>query len=113
MSALAQLLVVGKQLLGARHVAGRAFQFNVVGTQVDVDVQAVFQHVQILIARAKQGFDIRVKINAFLHSGLWRCLLAAWGPCWDANSVACGSTPVDRRGRAMPRTRFLKRKDCL
>jgi hypothetical protein len=58
---LAQMLVVGKKLFGAGHVAGRAFQFNAVGAQVDIDVQAVFQHVQILVARAKQGLDIRAE----------------------------------------------------
>jgi len=65
----AQVLVVGEQLFGASHVAGRAFQFNVARAQIDIDVQAVFEHVEIFIARAEQGLDVGSEINTFFHSG--------------------------------------------
>jgi hypothetical protein len=63
-----QMLVVGEELFGAGHVAGRAFQFNAVGAQIDVDVQAVFEHVKIFIARAEEGFDVRGECNIFFHA---------------------------------------------
>ena len=65
------MVVVGEDLLGARHVARRAFQFNAIRSQVDRDVQAVFEHVQILVARAKQGLDVRADFDALLHLVSW------------------------------------------
>ena len=64
------MLVIGEELFGAGHVAGRAFQFNAVGAQIDVDVQAVFEHVEIFVASAEQGFDVRAEFNILFHSGL-------------------------------------------
>ena len=63
------MLVIGKQLFSTGHVAGRAFQFNAVGAQIDIDVQAIFEHVEIFIARAEQGLDVRGEFNIFFHSG--------------------------------------------
>ncbi len=77
-----QMVVVGEQLLGARHVAGRAFQVDAVGAQIDVDVQAVFEHVQVFIAGAEQGFEVRADLNTFLHSELLRRLLQLGAPTW-------------------------------
>ena len=51
-----QFVVIGKNLFGAGYVAGSAFQFEGVGTEVNIDVQAVFQHVQVLIPGAEQAF---------------------------------------------------------
>ncbi len=65
-----KVVVVGKELFGAGHVARRALDFNVIGSQVDVDIQAVFEHVQIFVAGAEQGLDIGTDFNALLHSGL-------------------------------------------
>ena len=65
----AEMLVVGKELFGASNVAGRAFQFNAVGAQIDVDVQAVFEHMEIFIPRAEQGLDVGGEFNIFFHSG--------------------------------------------
>ncbi len=48
-----QLVVIGKYLLGTGYVAGRPFEFDCVGAEVNVKVQAVFEHMQILIPRAK------------------------------------------------------------
>jgi hypothetical protein len=48
-----QAFVIDKDLLGARYIAGRAFQFNRIRAQVNGDVQAIFQHAHILIPRAK------------------------------------------------------------
>ena len=50
-----QMLVIGEQLFGAGHVARSAFEFNAVGAEIDVDVQAVFEHVEVFVARAEQG----------------------------------------------------------
>ena len=71
---LLQLIVVGEELLGAGYVAGRAFDFDVIGAQVNVDVQAVFEHVQVFVARAEQGLDVGTDFNTFLHSDLLRRL---------------------------------------
>ncbi len=63
-----QAFVIGKHLLGARHVARRALQFNGVRPQVNGDVQTIFQHAHILVARAKQSLDVGTNPDAFLHS---------------------------------------------
>ena len=97
-----QVVVVGEQLLGAGHVARRAFQVDVIGTQVDVDVQAVFEHVQVFIASAEQGHEVRTDFNAFLHSELWRRLPQLGARCLD----------VLYRSRNM-RCRFLHAKKFL
>ena len=62
------MFVVGEDLLGPRHVTRRAFYFDRIGSQIDADVQTVFQHAQIFISRAEQGFDIRTYFDTLLHS---------------------------------------------
>jgi len=79
----------------------------VVGSQIDVDIQAVFQHMQIFVARAKQGLDVRAEFNAFLHSGLWRCLLQPGGPA----SILI-LLPRARVNRILG-IRIFARKECL
>ncbi len=63
-----QMVVVGKDLLGPGDVAGRAFQIDGIRSQVNIDVQAVFQQAQILVARAEQSLDVGTDFNALLHS---------------------------------------------
>ena len=63
-----QALVIGKDLLGARHIASRTLQLDPVRPQIDGNVQPVFQHAQILIPRAEQRLDVRSSPNALLHS---------------------------------------------
>src|SRR6185369_2736591 len=70
-----KLLIVGKYLLGACHIFSFAFQVNGVGTQVDGDVQAVFQDMQVFIPGAEQGLDIRADLDTFLHFRKWTRLL--------------------------------------
>ena len=45
-----QLLVIDKNLLRPSHIAGRTLEINPVGAQIDVNVQPVFEHVQVLVA---------------------------------------------------------------
>src|ERR1043165_2118301 len=61
------MLIIGKHLFGAGYIFGFAFQVNAIGAQVNGDIQAVFQHVQIFIAGAEQGFDVWADLNTFLH----------------------------------------------
>ncbi len=46
-----QVLVINEQLLGPSYVAGRALEFNAVRAEVDINVQAIFEHVEIFVAR--------------------------------------------------------------
>ena len=69
-----QLIVVGEHLLGAGYVARGSFQFDGVGAEVNVDIQAVFEHMEIFIAGAEQGLDVTCEFNIFFHSELWRRL---------------------------------------
>jgi len=48
-----QAFVIGEYLLGTRYIAGCALQFNGVRTQVNGDVQPIFQHAHVLVPRAK------------------------------------------------------------
>ncbi len=57
-AALDELCVIQQDLLRARHVFLRAFQFQTIGFQLYRDVQAVFQQMQVLIALAEKGFDV-------------------------------------------------------
>ena len=63
-----QVVVVGKNLLGPGNVAGRPFQVDGIRSQVDIDVQAVFQQAYILVARAEKSLDVGTDFNALLHS---------------------------------------------
>src|SRR5205085_11407785 len=63
-----QLIVVRKYLLCASDIAGRTFELNVLGAQIDVDVKTIFQHVEVFISCAEQGFDVRTNLDALLHS---------------------------------------------
>jgi len=58
-------------LFGAGNVAGRAFEFNAIRAQIDIDVQAIFEHMEIFIAGAEQGLDVGAEFNIFFHSVLW------------------------------------------
>ena len=62
-----QMRIICKYLLGARHFGGRAMDLNGIGFQIDGDVQAVFQQMQIFVVRAKQGFDIGAEFDVLLH----------------------------------------------
>ena len=62
-----QVVVVREELLSPGDVSSRPFQFDGVRAQIDSDIQAVFQHVQVLVARAEQGFYVRADLNIFLH----------------------------------------------
>jgi hypothetical protein len=62
------LIVIGEDLLGAAYISRCALEFNGIGFQIDGDVQTVFQHMQILIARAEQGLNIRTYLDTLFHS---------------------------------------------
>ena len=53
------MFIIRKHLLGAGHVASGAFEFNPVRPQINVDVQAIFEHMQVFVPRAKQCLDVR------------------------------------------------------
>jgi hypothetical protein len=78
------VVVIGKNLLGKRHIAWSPFQVDGVGSQVNIDVQAVFQQPQILVPRAEKSLDVGGDFNALLHLGfgdsVWmlNCLYAGW-----------------------------------
>jgi len=73
-----QMVVIGKDLLGPGNIAGRTLQFNRIGAQIDVDVQTVFQHMQVFIPGTEQGFNVRSNLNALLHSVLAHPSLAGY-----------------------------------
>ena len=43
-------------------------RIDTVGAQVDIDVQAIFKHMEIFIAGAEQGLDIRAEFNISFHA---------------------------------------------
>ena len=62
------MVVVGKNLLSPGNVARRPFQVDGIRSQVNIDIQAVFQQAHILVARAEQSLDVGTDFNALLHS---------------------------------------------
>ena len=67
MAVAQQVLVIGKNLLGAANVDGSTDDFDGFGAQVDGDVQTIFQQAQVFVSGAKQGCDIRAYFNVLLH----------------------------------------------
>ena len=49
------MVVIGEDLFGAGDVARRTFQVNGIGSQIDIDIQAVFQQAQVFIPRAEKS----------------------------------------------------------
>ena len=68
---LLQAFVVGEDLLGASHVAGRAFEFDGIRPQVDGDVEAVFEQAHIFVPRSKQRLDVGAYPDALFHACLY------------------------------------------
>ncbi len=64
------MVVVGKDLFGSGNIAGCPFQFDGVGSKVNVNVQPVFQHMQVFIPGTEQGFNVGSSLNALLHAVL-------------------------------------------
>src|ERR1700734_3833425 len=64
------MAIVGKNLFGAGYIGSCTFELNGVGAQVDIDVQTVFQHMQVLVPGTEQGFNVRSNLDALLHSAL-------------------------------------------
>ncbi len=87
-----QEIVIGENLLGPGYVARCPLQFDGVGPQIDVDVQPIFQHVQIFVSRAEQGLNVVADINTLLHS-----VAGAFPPVvWDGHPRPAG--PIRRVG---------------
>src|SRR5690348_10495187 len=63
-----QVIVIRKNLLGSRHIARCPFQIDSVGSKIDVDVQPVFEYMQVLVPGAEQRFNVRSNLDAFLHA---------------------------------------------
>jgi len=61
------VIVIGKDLLGAGNIARSSLEVDGIGSQVDIDLQAVFKQAQIFIPRAEQSLDVRADLNALLH----------------------------------------------
>ena len=68
LTAALQLIVIGKNLFGASYVARGSFNFDGVRAEVYIDVQAIFQHMQVFVTGAEQGLDVRADFNTLLHS---------------------------------------------
>jgi len=67
-SRLSQVFKVRENLLSARHIARGALKINPVRPQINIDIQAVFEHMQVFVPRAKQCLDVRGDLDALLHS---------------------------------------------
>src|SRR5487761_155323 len=65
-----KLIEISKYLLGARYIAGCAFNLYGFRSQINVDVQTIFEHAKILIPRTEKSFNVRTNRNTFLHSVL-------------------------------------------
>src|SRR5450631_4513905 len=70
MSRSVKLLEIREDLLRAGYISRGTFNLEGVRTQINVDIQAVFKHSQILIPRAEESLDVRANRNTFLHSVL-------------------------------------------
>src|SRR5580693_6100160 len=64
------MFVIGEDLLGAFDSTGGPVKFDGIRAQVDGDVQAVFEDVQVLVPGAEQGLNMRSDFDTFLHSVL-------------------------------------------
>src|SRR5690348_11214598 len=63
------MVVIGEYLLGAIYVSRSTFNFYGVSFQVNGDVQAVFEHMQIFVSRTEQSFNLRADLDVLLHQG--------------------------------------------
>ena len=82
-----QALIIRKDLRSSSHVALGPFKLNGVRTEVNGDVQPVFQQAHILVPRAEQGLDVGTNPDALLHSlcSKWRAS-AGWNAGVKRNS---------------------------
>ena len=71
------MLVIGKHLFGAGHVAGGAFNFNRVSFQVNGYVQAVFKQVQVFVTSTEESFNVGTDSDVLLHLGFGVSLRSA------------------------------------
>ena len=101
------MVVIGKDLFGAGNVARRTFQINGIGSQVNIDIQAVFQQAQVFVARAEQSLDVGADFNALLHLCVWLFFdapfptLDAQSPVQEEEFVACNPIRLTA-GRIFP-----------
>ena len=111
------MVVIGEDLFGAGNVARRTFQVNGIGSQVDIDIQAVFQQAQIFVPRAEKSLDVGADFNALLH--LWVLLVfdallpaldAQW-PVQEVEFVSCN--PIRPTGRQQSSLLRDKLFSCL
>ena len=75
-----QAFVIGENLFRAGHVARSAFQFNGIRSQIDFDVEVVFQEADIFVPRAKECFDVGADPDAFLHACAFSGVYPGVGP---------------------------------
>src|SRR5262252_10436361 len=68
MAGTGEVVEIGKDLLSARYVLGRAFNLHRLRLQFDVDFQPVFHHLQILVAGAEKLLDVAHDLYVFFHS---------------------------------------------
>ena len=91
------MVIVGENLLGAVTSRAAPSTSTPFERKVDRDVQAVFEQVQILVARSQQGLDIRADFNTLLHSGgqfLFSCTLRQVGLCGGHQSCRLYIKPI-------------------
>ncbi len=68
LASAAEVVEVGKDLLSAHHVPGGALKLHGIRLQIDIYVEAAFQHLQVFVANAEELLDVRDNFNIFLHS---------------------------------------------
>ena len=84
------MVVIGEDLFGAGNITRRTFQVDGIGSQVDIDIQAVFQQAQIFVSRAEESFDVGADFNALLHLvGYW--FLTRSFPGFGCSKACAGS----------------------
>src|ERR1700751_507673 len=98
MAVTQQMLVIGKNLLGAGDVTGCSVDLDRVGAHGDGYVQPIFEQSQIFVTGAKEGFDIRADLDLGLHLVSVTCLLrlGAFMRGWPIGSVGGSENSLHR-----------------
>src|SRR5262245_34972198 len=64
----AKMVKVSQDLLGARHVLSCTLNLHRIRFQLDVHLQALFQHLQVLVTGAEKLLNVTNDFYVFFHS---------------------------------------------